>query len=187
MKVFWSLTPIVLILPLAGACSRNTPQPQPQPTSLNRACVVATTADPGSDSDLARLQQDLREHPGAARAAEQIGYRFIARARLSNDPGYYNVAEQAAACLESIRAERARRVVASRSRTASDAPLCRSRGDCAAARGVTRVRSGFRTPRGCADGAGPRGRGRRSVSKDDRPQAFLSVLHARRTSSVAFG
>ena len=36
------------------------------------------------------------------RAAEQLGYRFISRARLTNDPGFYKVAEQAAACLESI-------------------------------------------------------------------------------------
>ena len=44
----------------------------------------------------------MREHRAPARAAEHLGYRFVARARLSNDPGYYKVAEQAAACLESI-------------------------------------------------------------------------------------
>jgi tetratricopeptide (TPR) repeat protein len=59
-------------------------------------------ADSGNDSDIAKLQQDLREHRGAARAAEHLGYRFIAMARLSNDTGYYKVAEQAAACLESV-------------------------------------------------------------------------------------
>ena len=38
----------------------------------------------------------------AARAAEHLGYRFVARARMSNDPGDYALAEQAAACLESM-------------------------------------------------------------------------------------
>ena len=59
------------------------------------------TTDAGSDSDIAKLQKDLREHR-SARAAEHLGYRFISLARLSNDAGYYKVAEQAAACLESI-------------------------------------------------------------------------------------
>jgi hypothetical protein len=53
------------------------------------------------DHDIADLQQDLRDGRAPARAAEQLGYRFIARARLSNDSGFYKVAEQAAACLES--------------------------------------------------------------------------------------
>jgi tetratricopeptide (TPR) repeat protein len=63
--------------------------------------VVALTADPGPDLDIAKLQQDVREGRAPARAAEQLGYRFISRARLSNDAGFYRVAEQAAACLES--------------------------------------------------------------------------------------
>ena len=57
---------------------------------------------PAVTDDIAKLQEDLRAHRDAARAAEHLGYRFIARARLSNDTGDYKVAEQAAACLESI-------------------------------------------------------------------------------------
>jgi tetratricopeptide (TPR) repeat protein len=102
MKAIWAAT-IALMFPFAGACSRTMPQAdQSKSTSLNRACLVAISADPGDDKDIAKLQQDLRERRAAARAAEHLGYRFIARARLSNDPGYYKVAEQAAACLESI-------------------------------------------------------------------------------------
>jgi tetratricopeptide (TPR) repeat protein len=63
---------------------------------------VAIAAAAGDDAEIARLQRDLREHRAPARAAEQLGYRFIARARLSNDAGFYKIAEQAAACLESI-------------------------------------------------------------------------------------
>jgi tetratricopeptide (TPR) repeat protein len=100
MKVISSLTTIALVLPLAASCSRTTPQAGPK--SLDRACLVAIAADPGGDGDIATLQQELREHRAPARAAEQLGYRFVSRARLTNDPGYYKVAEQTAACLESL-------------------------------------------------------------------------------------
>jgi tetratricopeptide (TPR) repeat protein len=68
----------------------------------SRACAIAAAASAGDDSEIARLQADLRDGRSPARAAEQLGYRFISRARLSNDAGFYTVAEQAAACLESI-------------------------------------------------------------------------------------
>jgi tetratricopeptide (TPR) repeat protein len=68
----------------------------------NRACLVTIAAGSGDDSEIAKLQEDLREQRGPARAAEQLGYRFISKARLTNDAGFYTVAEQAAACLESI-------------------------------------------------------------------------------------
>ena len=44
----------------------------------------------------------MRRRHAAARAAEHLGYRFVARARVSHDPGDYAIAEQAAACLESM-------------------------------------------------------------------------------------
>jgi len=100
MNVLWSVTTIALVLLCAGACGRTSP-----PSARSRvdpACLVATTADPRGDLDMAKLQEDLRASRGAARAAESLGYRFIGRARLSNDSGDYKVAEQAAACLESI-------------------------------------------------------------------------------------
>jgi tetratricopeptide (TPR) repeat protein len=100
MKTIRFVTTIALVLPLAGACRRALPQSEPP--AVDRACLVAATADAGNDDDIRKLQEDLREQRGAARAAEHLGYRFIARARLSNDPGYYKVAEQAAACLESV-------------------------------------------------------------------------------------
>ena len=94
------LIALALVPPLAASCNRTTAQLNPK--SLDRACVVAIAADSGGDDGIAALQKDLREQRSAARAAEQLGYRFVSRARLTNDPGYYKVAEQAAACLESI-------------------------------------------------------------------------------------
>jgi tetratricopeptide (TPR) repeat protein len=71
-------------------------------TVPNRACLVTIAAEVGDDTEIAKLQEDLREQRAPARAAEQLGYRFIAKARVTNDAGYYTVAEQAATCLESI-------------------------------------------------------------------------------------
>src|SRR5262245_10515960 len=85
-------------LTLAAACNRPAPPSKP---AQARPCVVALTADAGTDHDISKLQQDLREGRAPARAAEQLGYRFISRARLSNDSGFYRIAEQAATCLES--------------------------------------------------------------------------------------
>jgi tetratricopeptide (TPR) repeat protein len=63
---------------------------------------VTIAAGAGDDADIAKLQADLRDGRIPARAAEQLGYRFVSKARLSNDPGFYTVGEQAAACVESI-------------------------------------------------------------------------------------
>jgi tetratricopeptide (TPR) repeat protein len=96
---------VVLLLPFVHACSHASSQREsasPQPTALSRSCVVAAAASAGDDANIAKLQHDLRERRTPARAAEQLGYRFVSRARLSNDAGFYKVAEEAAACLESI-------------------------------------------------------------------------------------
>jgi len=68
----------------------------------NRTCLVTIAAESRGDTEIAKLQEDLRQQRAPARAAEQLGYRFISKARVTNDAGYYTVAEQAAACLESI-------------------------------------------------------------------------------------
>ena len=101
MKPVWSVMTFALILSSIAACSRAT-VPQSERPTLDRACTVATAADSRNDAEIAKLQQQLTEQRVPARAAEHLGYRFVALARLSNDPGYYKVAEQAAACLESI-------------------------------------------------------------------------------------
>ncbi|HEY1304030.1 MAG TPA: tetratricopeptide repeat protein [Vicinamibacterales bacterium] len=102
MKVAWPITTALLLL-FTPACSR-TPQTDHRPDAppLNQACVVPVVADARGDADITKLQQDLRERRASARAAEQLGYRFISLARVSNDPGFYKIAEQSAACLESF-------------------------------------------------------------------------------------
>lgn len=96
-------TTFVLVSLCAAACGRRPSVTELAATgSLDRACQVVVAADAGNDEAITTLQQDVRQHRDAARAAERLGYHFVSRARLSNDPGYYTVAEQAAACLESI-------------------------------------------------------------------------------------
>jgi tetratricopeptide (TPR) repeat protein len=102
MKICRLLT-IALILPLTYACSRTShTTPRPDAKRLNRACLAAVAVNPGNDADITKLQEALRQERAPSRAAEQLGYRFISKARLSNDAGFYTLAEQAAACLESI-------------------------------------------------------------------------------------
>ena len=100
MRFTWSAATIVLLLPLAAACSKAVGRSETP--DVDRSCQVVVAVPAAGDHDIATLQDDLRERRAAARAAEHLGYRFVARARTSNDPGDYAVAEQAAACLESM-------------------------------------------------------------------------------------
>jgi tetratricopeptide (TPR) repeat protein len=98
-----SAAAIALLLPLAAACSRSVARSaRSEPPAVDRSCQVVLAAPAAGDHDISTLQDDLRERRAAARAAEHLGYRFVARARISNDPGDYALAEQAAACLQSM-------------------------------------------------------------------------------------
>src|SRR5215211_6142426 len=99
MKLIWSAATIA-VLPLLGACHR--PIPRSETPGLDPSCLIVVAAPAAGDADIAKLQEDVRQHRAAPRAAEQIGHRFVARARLKNDPDAYAVAEQAAACLASM-------------------------------------------------------------------------------------
>lgn len=102
MKVFWSVAAASTLL-VVQACSR-TPRTvaTEASTPLDVACRAAAAANAGSDADIPRLQQALREPRASSLAAEQLGYRFIAQARLTNDAGFYTLAEQAALCVASL-------------------------------------------------------------------------------------
>jgi len=89
---------IALLLPFIQACHHAPDQRQ---SSLNHACLVVAAVHT-DDADITKLQRDLREQRAPARATEQLGYRFVSAARLTNDAGFYKIAEEAAACLESI-------------------------------------------------------------------------------------
>jgi tetratricopeptide (TPR) repeat protein len=103
MRVTWCLTTVVFASLLAAACNRIASPAEPAPQSvLGRPCLLVASANGAGDKEIGRLQDDLRHRREAARAAEHLGYRFVSRARLSNDPGFYALAEHAAACMESM-------------------------------------------------------------------------------------
>ena len=95
-----SIAAAIAALFFTQGCRRT--DPVAATPSQDRACLVTMTAESRDDADIAKLQQDLRERRAPARAAEQLGYRFISKARMTNDAGFYTVAEQAAGCLDSI-------------------------------------------------------------------------------------
>jgi tetratricopeptide (TPR) repeat protein len=105
MKPGWLLLTAACFAVPAAACHRTIPTDSATNASaLEQACAVAAAADGRGDRNIAALQDDLRAGRSPARAAEHLGYRFVAQARLTNDPGYYTVAEQASACLETLHA-----------------------------------------------------------------------------------
>ena len=68
------------------------------------ACVAALAPGPQQndrDRDISRVQEEARGTPHAKQAVERLGYLYVARARVSNDPGDYKLAEMAAGCLDS--------------------------------------------------------------------------------------
>ena len=99
MRLTWPAATVALFLPLIAACTKAAARPET--AGIDRSCLLLATAPAAGDTAIPKLQEDLREGRGAARAAEQLGYRFVARARVANDPAGYAIAEQAAACLES--------------------------------------------------------------------------------------
>jgi tetratricopeptide (TPR) repeat protein len=74
-------------------------------------CEIALAAHAGEakiDQEIARLQQEIRSNakPFQTEAMiEQLGWRFVEKARESFDPGFYKLAEQCALCLESKRVD----------------------------------------------------------------------------------
>lgn len=82
---------------LALACGGVAP-PASEPDPLGP--LLAPQA--GIDGELAKLQQRVRNDPGSLPALERYGWKLIERARTSEDPGYYALAEQAAHALVSL-------------------------------------------------------------------------------------
>jgi tetratricopeptide (TPR) repeat protein len=70
------------------------------------ACKIILL-DPGSDektaldTQIAQTQARVKSGPNSAAQIERLGWLFVEKARVSNDPGFYKLAEQCALCLES--------------------------------------------------------------------------------------
>lgn len=69
-------------------------------------CAIALAAQNqgesgGIDQEIARMQQAARKVSDPTPYLEQIAWKYVEKARLSYDPGYYKIAEQCAACIDS--------------------------------------------------------------------------------------
>jgi tetratricopeptide (TPR) repeat protein len=66
-------------------------------------CVLALVPHEGSDKqdlEIIRLQTRVRSATDPSGWLEQLGWAFVAKARVSFDPGFYKLAEQCALCLD---------------------------------------------------------------------------------------
>ena len=96
---------VVCAVPGLTACRRATPVDElaARPGSFD-PCVMALAPHQGTgdvDPDIARLQQRARDAANPVAALNQLAQQFIARARSSQVPTYYVMAEHTALCVES--------------------------------------------------------------------------------------
>lgn len=95
-----------LILSFLAGCYRannDTAQAKLPHSPTIDSCAIAFAPQTGEgrlDQEITRLQQKARTTTNFTRELEKLGWLFVAKARLSNDPGYYKLAEQCALCLE---------------------------------------------------------------------------------------
>ena len=95
---------LVVSIGLSAACGRRGRAIVATSAATPDSCAAALAPAPEqSDRDraIARAQLGARG-PGETRAAlEQLGFLYVARARVANDPGDYTLASLTAGCLES--------------------------------------------------------------------------------------
>ena len=90
-----TLTPAALAVQTESSAPSNAPD----------SCAIALAPHTGKeriDRDIAGLQKEVRDaKTNSGPLLEKLGWTFVSKARLSYDPGYYKLAEEAASCLES--------------------------------------------------------------------------------------
>ena len=74
----------VLILPVLSSCRAAVATGE---RLASPPCQIALTALPERDSKIERLQQDIRLGKNSSLRLEQLGWTFVEKARVSNDPG----------------------------------------------------------------------------------------------------
>ncbi len=97
----------------AGGCA-TTKAAKPPPTPLaSGSCAIALALHKGEapiDSEIRARQGKIKQYDeklaDLTPNIEQLGWRFVEKARRSYDPGYYKLAEQCAACMEELQVTR---------------------------------------------------------------------------------
>ena len=86
-----SVVLILLVTVIAATASCRQPKaPLVKSDVAPTACVVAlapATQQNETDRDIARLQEQARREPNPKLALEQLGYRYVARARVRQRSG----------------------------------------------------------------------------------------------------
>jgi tetratricopeptide (TPR) repeat protein len=99
----FAMVGVVLSLGLVG-CGQPAAAPKAALVLTPSPCTVALAAGAGQserDRQIARTQDAARGGARDAGALERLGYLYVARARVNNDPGDYKLAQMAAECLDS--------------------------------------------------------------------------------------
>jgi tetratricopeptide (TPR) repeat protein len=101
MRWTWGVGVVVVSLGMAG-CAKRDQAAAPAGRGPD-ACAAALAPGRGAgdlDRAIGAAQQDARKGARNGGALERLGYLFVARARVGNDPGDYTLAEKTAECLD---------------------------------------------------------------------------------------
>ena len=88
----------------AGCTKSNVNQsrhPSPATFEAIDPCAIALAGQRAPDAELARLRAQAQKAADPSPWIERLGWAYVSKARSAFDPGFYNLAEQAALCLES--------------------------------------------------------------------------------------
>ncbi|MGI8435885.1 MAG: tetratricopeptide repeat protein [Chthoniobacterales bacterium] len=104
-KIIFLLLLVALVI--AGALiQRQTSRSSPKAASKSprtltplEMALIPQQGEDASDREIRALQDKIRQGQQPAALLEQLGWAFIAKARLSSDPGFYDLAEQSARAL----------------------------------------------------------------------------------------
>jgi len=99
-QIIFALTAVLSMLIGLSACTRGDSAAPSTVTSASCSIALASQAGQQSTTDIARLQQEARSAANPQHVLEKLGWTLVDKARATNDPGYYKLAEQTALCLE---------------------------------------------------------------------------------------
>ncbi len=88
---------ILLIAGSSLAAATASPSPESSPVLDARLLILSPQSGDGKvDKEIARLQAKIRGGHNTDPSIVELGWAFVAKARLTSDPGFYKVAEQCA-------------------------------------------------------------------------------------------
>ncbi|HEY3856031.1 MAG TPA: tetratricopeptide repeat protein [Verrucomicrobiae bacterium] len=93
--------------PLPATAAPNEVAPQIAAPDLSCEACKIILLDPASaerdpvDAQIAQTQNRIKTDRNPGPQVERLGWLFVEKARVSNDPGFYKLAEECARCLES--------------------------------------------------------------------------------------